>query len=157
MSERKYFSYHMEMGGITVVCEGAVVREVGFGIYNPQGAECCRTELSDRVAKQLGEYFEGARTEFELPLEPEGTAFQKSVWKALETIPYGETRCYSEVAEMIGNPKAARAIGMANHNNPIGICIPCHRVVGKNGKLVGYAAGTDKKKTLLELEQGIHI
>ena len=84
---------------------------------------------------------------------PKGTEFQQKVWKALQEIPYGETRTYGEIAAAIGNPKAARAVGMANNKNPIGIIIPCHRVVGANGKLVGYAGGMEKKEFLLELER----
>ncbi|WP_425516040.1 methylated-DNA--[protein]-cysteine S-methyltransferase [Anaerolentibacter hominis] len=105
------------------------------------------------TVRELLEYFEGNRKEFELPLHPSGTAFQKKVWDALKEIPYGETRSYKEIAQAIGNPKACRAVGMANHNNPIGIVIPCHRVLGANGALTGYAGGLDKKASLLFLEQ----
>ena len=102
--------------------------------------------------KQLLEYFVGKRRVFDLPLSPSGTPFQERVWKALQTIPYGETRCYQQLAGMIGNEKASRAVGMANNRNPILILIPCHRVVGKDGKLVGYAAGIQRKQHLLDLE-----
>lgn len=108
--------------------------------------------LAETAASQIREYLEGKRREFTLPLAPQGTLFQQRVWEALRTIPYGETRCYAEIAEMIGNPKACRAVGMANNRNPIMILIPCHRVVGKNGGLVGYASGLDIKQRLLELE-----
>lgn len=101
---------------------------------------------------QLEEYFAGERRAFDLPLAPKGTAFQQKVWRALTEIPYGETRTYGEIAAAIGNPKAARAVGMANNKNPIGILIPCHRVIGADGKLVGYAGGMEKKAFLLELE-----
>ncbi|MBO5330240.1 MAG: methylated-DNA--[protein]-cysteine S-methyltransferase [Anaerotignum sp.] len=111
------------------------------------------TELILECKKQLEEYFAGKRKTFDLPLVPRGTEFQQKVWKALQEIPYGETRTYGEVAAAIGNPKAARAVGMANNKNPIGIIIPCHRVVGANGKLVGYAGGMEKKEFLLELER----
>lgn len=115
------------------------------------------TEETDEVlitAKiQLDEYFSGERREFDIPLEPEGTQFQKKVWDALIGIPYGVTRSYSEIADGVGSPKAARAVGMANHVNPIPIIIPCHRVVGKSGRLVGYAGGLDMKTALLELEK----
>jgi O-6-methylguanine DNA methyltransferase len=94
--------------------------------------------ILEQTRLELSEYFEGTRQKFTIPLLPHGTAFQKLAWKALEKIPYGETRNYLEEATMIGNPKAVRAIGGANHNNPIVIIIPCHRVIGKNGKLVGY-------------------
>ena len=109
------------------------------------------TVLSD-ASKQLKEYFEGSRKEFDLPLAPEGTEFMQRVWKALLTIPYGETRSYKQIAELAGNVKACRAVGMANNRNPISILIPCHRVVGADGSLVGYGGGLDKKVRLLELE-----
>lgn len=102
--------------------------------------------------KQLIEYFAGQRTQFNLPLEFQGTAFQKSVWSALLKIPFGETRTYKEIAESIGNVKAVRAVGAANGKNPISIIAPCHRVIGANGKLVGFAGGLDNKQILLKLE-----
>lgn len=114
------------------------------------------TPLIRKAAKQLNEYLAGKRKAFDLPLEPEGTPFQKAVWKALTGIPYGSTRTYKDIAESIGNPKACRAVGMANNKNPIAILIPCHRVIGTDGKLVGYAGGLDIKKKLLELEKQTH-
>ncbi len=101
---------------------------------------------------QLGEYFRRARTRFELPLAPEGTPFQESVWRALTEIPFGSTLTYGELAERVGRAGAARAVGRANGDNPIGVVIPCHRVIGKDGSLTGYAGGTDRKRYLLELE-----
>lgn len=101
---------------------------------------------------QLEEYFSGSRTAFDLPLQPQGTEFQRTVWQALCEIPYGETATYGEIAAKISNPKACRAVGMANNRNPIAIIIPCHRVVGANGTLTGYAGGLDKKEFLLKLE-----
>ena len=106
---------------------------------------------------QLEEYFAGTRREFSVPLDMEGTDFQKKVWRALMDIPYGEVRSYSDIAEKVGSPKAARAVGMANHVNPIPIIVPCHRVIGKNGKHVGYAGGLDMKAWLLEMETGRKI
>ena len=103
--------------------------------------------------RQLEEYFAGTRREFDVPLGMEGTEFQKKVWRALTEIPYGETRSYSEIAQQVGSPKAARAVGMANHVNPIPVIVPCHRVVGKGGSLVGYAGGINMKTALLELER----
>lgn len=111
------------------------------------------TELLLEAKKELEEYFEGKRKEFDLPLEQEGTEFQKRVWNALKKIPYGETRTYKEVAKIVGNEKASRAVGMANNKNNIPIIVPCHRVIGSNGKLVGYALGLDMKKYLLDLEK----
>lgn len=110
------------------------------------------TELSDRAYEQLMEYFEGKRRIFELPLKLQGTEFQIAVWRELLKIPYGETRSYKDIAEAVGRPKAYRAVGMANHNNPIGIVVPCHRVVGADGRLVGYAGGVSIKRALLRLE-----
>lgn len=101
---------------------------------------------------QLEEYFAGKRRSFDLKLQPEGTPFQRLVWQALETIPYGECRSYGEIAALIGRPGAARAVGMANHHNPIAIVIPCHRVIGANGKLTGYGGGLPLKQRLLALE-----
>jgi methylated-DNA-[protein]-cysteine S-methyltransferase len=104
--------------------------------------------------RQLGEYFAGARTTFELPLAPDGTPFQRRVWDALREIPHGETVSYGELARRIGQPTASRAVGLANGKNPISIVVPCHRVIGASGKLVGYGGGLERKHTLLELEQG---
>ena len=110
------------------------------------------TPLIKCAAKQLEEYFSKKRKKFDLPLNPEGTEFQLKAWEALQCIPYGETRTYGEIAAAIGNPKASRAVGMANNKNPIHIIIPCHRVIGANGSLVGYASGLEIKQMLLELE-----
>lgn len=103
--------------------------------------------------KQLSEYFAGTRQRFDLPLDFEGTEFQKRVWQALLDIPFGETRSYRDIAEQVGNIKAVRAVGAANGKNPISIIAPCHRVVGMNGKLVGFAGGLNNKKILLGLEK----
>lgn len=105
------------------------------------------------VCEQLQAYFEGKRTTFDVPLALKGTPFQVKVWNALQTIPYGETRTYKEVAEQIGNPKAVRAVGGANNQNPVPVIVPCHRVIGSNGALVGYGGGLDIKVNLLELEK----
>lgn len=113
------------------------------------------TKLLLEVEKQLQEYFEGKRTKFEIPLNPKGTEFMKKVWKELLKIPYGEVRTYKEIAEKIGNSKASRAVGMANNKNQIPIIIPCHRVIGSNNKLIGYALGLDMKKYLLDLERKV--
>ena len=105
-----------------------------------------------QAKSQLLEYFAGTRREFDLPLSVHGSAFQERVWNALQSIPYGETRSYQQVSQLIGSGKAARAVGMANNRNPLPILIPCHRVVGKDGKLVGYAGGLERKRYLLDLE-----
>lgn len=111
------------------------------------------TELEKKAVKELKEYFAGKRKKFDLPLSYQGTDFQMKCWKALQEIPYGETRSYKEEAEMTGNVKAVRAVGGANHNNRICIIIPCHRVINADGKLGGYGGGVERKKQLLELEQ----
>ena len=115
------------------------------------------THLLQETRKQLQEYFDGHRKHFDLPLQPDGTAFQQKVWQALRQIPYGETRSYKELADMIGNSKACRAVGGANNKNPILILTPCHRVIGTDGSLTGFAAGLPAKKYLLELEQRIFV
>jgi methylated-DNA-[protein]-cysteine S-methyltransferase len=103
---------------------------------------------------QLGEYFDGRRTSFDLPLLMHGTAFERSVWSALREIPYGETTSYGEIARRLGQPSAARAVGLANGRNPISVIVPCHRVIGADGSLTGYGGGLERKRALLELEQG---
>lgn len=125
------------------------------GLYFEEDAACQsdESEILDRAQRQLGEYFAGKRREFDLPLRPKGTPFQLADWKALERIPYGETVSYGDIARAIGKPKACRAVGMANHANPISIIVPCHRVVGSNGKLTGYGGGLAVKQWLLEHEQ----
>lgn len=111
------------------------------------------TPLLQRAAQQLTEYFAARRRTFDLPLRPQGTAFQQAAWSALCDIPYGQTRTYAQQAAAIGRPKACRAVGMANHCNPLPLFIPCHRVIGAGGKLTGYAGGLAIKRFLLELEQ----
>lgn len=109
--------------------------------------------ILEETKKQLSEYFKGQRQTFDLPLEWRGTEFQNAVWKALTKIKYGNTQSYSELAEKVGSPKAVRAVGMTNGRNPIPIVVPCHRVIGKNGKLTGFAGGLEVKDFLLRLEQ----
>jgi len=110
------------------------------------------TPLTLQAAEELEEYFTGKREAFTVPLSPHGTQFQLAVWEALRAIPYGQTRSYGEIAAAVGRPKAVRAVGMANHDNPLLIFTPCHRVVGKNGSLTGFACGLEAKRRLLELE-----
>ncbi len=111
-----------------------------------------KTPLTEAVFVELNEYFAGKRKTFTFKYTLQGTEFQKKVWAALCDIPYGETRSYKELAIAVGNPKACRAVGMANNKNPISIAVPCHRVIGSDGKLVGYASGLDMKIYLLKLE-----
>lgn len=119
----------------------------------PEDMQICETALLTEAFRQLESYFAGALQEFSLPLEPNGTDFMKQVWSALCEIPYGKTATYGEIAKTVGKPKAARAVGLANNRNPIPIIIPCHRVIGADGSLTGYAGGLDMKKKLLDLEK----
>ncbi len=140
------------IGPLTLQADESAVSAMRFGAGGAQDA----SPLLDAAEAQLREYFAGARRTFDLPLAPHGTAFQQRVWTALRAIPYGETRTYGELAAAIGSPNASRAVGMANHRNPIPIIIPCHRVIGANGTLTGYAGGLEIKRKLLALE-GINI
>lgn len=140
------------IGPLTLQADEAAVTAIRFGADGARDA----SPLLDAAEAQLREYFAGARRTFDLPLAPHGTAFQQRVWTALRAIPYGETRTYGELAAAIDSPNASRAVGMANHRNPIPIVIPCHRVIGANGTLTGYAGGLEIKRRLLALE-GINI
>lgn len=124
----------------------------GSGEPSPTGT-VAPTPVLARAAVQLAEYFAGTRTAFDLPLAPEGTDFQRGVWRALCEVPYGETCSYAAIARAIGKPAATRAVGMANNRNPLAIIVPCHRVVGANGALVGFGGGLPAKRFLLGLEQ----
>jgi methylated-DNA-[protein]-cysteine S-methyltransferase len=126
----------------------------GDGTFDDRKLELTQDQeaFADTI-KQLEQYFAGDRDTFELPLEPSGTEFQRAVWNALEQIPYGETRSYGEIAAQVGRPKAARAVGMANNRNPIAVIVPCHRVIGSGGALVGYAGGLERKIWLLDHER----
>ena len=125
----------------------------GVPDLEPLPRKVCETPLLQETEEQLNEYFAGARREFDLPLAPKGTAFQKAVWAEMSKIPYGKVRTYGQLAAALGKPTAARAVGGACHCNPIAIIQPCHRVVGANGSLTGYAYGLEVKEYLLELEQ----
>jgi methylated-DNA-[protein]-cysteine S-methyltransferase len=109
------------------------------------------------VERQLSEYFAGKRMSFDLPLEPDGTAFQKKVWQALREIPFGRTKSYLDLAKTVGSPRASRAVGAANGKNPLSIIVPCHRVVGADGALTGFSGGLERKAALLALEAGAII
>ncbi|MCZ4064765.1 methylated-DNA--[protein]-cysteine S-methyltransferase [Oxalobacter aliiformigenes] len=111
------------------------------------------TSLIAEAVSQLSAYFEGRLKTFDLPLDMSGTPFRMKTWEALKTIPYGETRSYGDIARQIGQPKACRAVGMANHNNPVAIVVPCHRVIGSDGSLTGYGGGLPIKRQLLDLEK----
>ncbi len=154
-----YDSYDSPIGLIHVVVDEIGIKkiilfEVDWEKYIQENKDIkLNKEMCKEVIVQLDEYFNKKRKEFQLPLSIEGTEFRKKVWKALKQIPYGEVRNYSQIAEAIGNPKAVRAVGQANRANQLPIIIPCHRVVGKNGSLVGFAGNrTSIKKFLLQLE-----
>ena len=150
--QRAVYDILTPVGTLRLTETDGLLSGVGFA----QGA-CLYTEktpLLQETARMLHAYFAGERREFDLPLAQEqGTAFQNAVWRALRKIPYGETVSYGDIAREIGHPKAFRAVGMACHVNPIAIIVPCHRVIGTNGKLTGYAEGLQVKKALLELER----
>ena len=145
------------IGPLTVTATEKAVTAIRFGTQVPEGSTRCTeaeaTPLLRRAAEEIDDYFAGLRRDFTLPLAPEGTPFQQKVWEALRTIPYGETRTYGQIAAQIGRPTACRAVGMANNRNPIAIVVPCHRVVGSTGALVGYAGGLGVKTHLLNLEK----
>ncbi|MEO8097802.1 MAG: methylated-DNA--[protein]-cysteine S-methyltransferase [Acidobacteriota bacterium] len=145
------------VGPLLIAGDDAAVRRVYFPKNGkphkaePDWTQASRGPIADAAA-QLREYFDGRRTHFDLPLAPVGTPFQRSVWKRLEEIPYGETISYAELARRVGNPKAARAVGSANGKNPLPIVIPCHRVIAADGTLGGFGGGLPTKTTLLSLE-----
>lgn len=143
--------YHAPVGNIRLDWEDGAVTALKRADADALAGE--PNELTERVFRQLDEYFAGTRREFDFPYRLCGTPFQEKVWAALRDIPYGETRSYKDIAEAIGHPKAFRAVGMANHANPIFIAIPCHRVIGANRSLVGYGGGLEMKKALLDLEK----
>jgi methylated-DNA-[protein]-cysteine S-methyltransferase len=151
-----YRTIDSPIGRLTLAGRGSVLTNLRMveQPYQPSRADCTfdLRAFADAV-DQLDEYFAGERTEFDLELDLRGTEFQRRVWNALLTIPYGETRAYGEIAEQIGAPGAARAVGLANGRNPIAIIVPCHRVIGAGGQLTGYGGGLDRKRALLELEK----
>ena len=145
--------YPSPLGILTLTATDIALTGLYFGNRIPPDAAEQHTPILDETVCQLDEYFAGIRQSFDLPLAPCGTAFQRRVWDALCTIPYGETRTYAEIAAQAGSPRACRAVGQANHVNPISIIIPCHRVVRTGGDLGGYGGGLDAKRFLLALER----
>ncbi len=145
------------IGPLTITATKKAVTAIRFGTQVPEGSTPCTgaeaTPLLRKATEEIGDYFAGSRRKFTLPLAPEGTPFQQKVWEALRTIPYGETRTYKQIAIQIGHNQSFRAVGMASNRNPIAIVVPCHRVIGYDGKLTGYAGGLDIKGRLLELEK----
>ena len=140
------------LGGMELVSDGTALVRACFVEQTDTGTSET-DEIEQLAAQQLREYFDGQRTGFTVPLKPSGTPFQRMVWEQLEHIPYGQTISYGEVAAAIGKPQAARAVGMACGRNPIWIFLPCHRVVGRNGELTGYAGGLMRKRWLLDWER----
>jgi len=160
-------SARFAIGEIGVACSEKGLREVSIrrsrssatGHAQPPSSRASsardpKATLARRALAEIGEFLEGRRREFSVPLDLQGTPFQLEVWNALRQIPYGETRSYADIARSVGRPKAARAVGMANHWNPVAIVVPCHRVVASDGSLGGYAGGLDLKTRLLRLESG---
>ena len=144
------------LGGLIAVFADDGLRRLDFAdraeAQNPLPRE--ENGISRALRDELNRYFEGVAVDFRTPLAPIGTPFQQAVWRALRAIPHGETRCYAQVAAAIGRPTAVRAVAQANARNPISILVPCHRVIGADGSLTGYASGVEKKRFLLDLERG---
>ena len=153
-----YAELNSPLGKLTLESDGKALTRIRLPEEeweaDPQINRVRKPDLFKDAAAQLGSYFRGEGKDFDLPLNPPGTPFQKKVWDLLREIPSGTTITYGELAVRSGNPKASRAVGAANGKNPIPIIIPCHRVIGSNGKLTGYAGGLEAKKKLLEIEQG---
>lgn len=148
---KTFYDYDTPVGKLYIEAEDDYLTRISFFELFGKRLE---TPVIKETYKQLSEYFAKKRKTFDIPLKLEGTEFQKAVWHALMKIPYGKTATYLEIAETIGNPKASRAVGMANNKNKIPIVIPCHRVIGSNGSLTGYAGGLEIKKKLLNIEKG---
>ncbi len=138
------------LGPVTVISDGEAICQVSFDQEPAVDTTSCA--VLDRALEQLEAYFQGRLQQFDLPLRPKGTAFQQQVWQQLTAIGFGKLASYGDIARAIHNPKGVRAVGMANSRNPLGIIIPCHRVIGSNGTLTGYAGGLDKKVWLLRHE-----
>ncbi len=157
MSNRSYTQINSPLGPLLLVADEAGLRQIEFvngrGQARPESSWKKDPVPLKETIRQLHAYFTGDLEKFDLPLAPEGTPFQLEVWRRLSDIPYGETISYGELAQRMGNPKACRAVGLANGSNPIPIVIPCHRVIGSNGKLTGYGGGLPIKEKLLALER----
>ena len=138
------------IGLLTLKSDGENITELRFGDHREGFSSC---PVLEQAAEQLEEYFLGRRREFAVPLKAEGTEFQRMVWAALCRLPYGATAAYADIAKAVGREKACRAVGNANNRNPLPIIVPCHRVIGARGTMVGYAGGIDAKQFLLELEK----
>jgi methylated-DNA-[protein]-cysteine S-methyltransferase len=141
------------IGPLKLTCDGAALTAIDFSPFDePDDGRSDDDPVLVEAMRQLDEYFDGVRSEFDVSIEPRGTEFQEEVWSALREIPYGRTATYGEIAEAIGRPSAARAVGAAIGRTPTPILVPCHRVIGADGSLVGYGGGLDRKTTLLGIE-----
>lgn len=148
-----HYTYETVLGSVTFIEEDGAL--LAISLQPSEEGTRQETPLIKKAQQQITEYLKGERKEFDLPLRMKGTDFQIRVWKALLDIPYGETRSYKQIAEAIHNPKGMRAVGMANNRNPLLIVVPCHRVIGANGSLVGYGEGLEMKEFLLRLEKSL--
>lgn len=161
--ELAYKTIQSPVGELKLVASGKGLVAVLWQNDNPNRVRLGELVKQDshplliEAERQLREYFEGKRKSFSLALDLRGTSFQRNVWEALLAIPFGQTRSYRDLAKRLGNPQATRAVGAANGRNPISIIVPCHRVIGSNGKLTGFAGGLEVKARLLELEQGPRV
>jgi methylated-DNA-[protein]-cysteine S-methyltransferase len=153
MDAVKFAFYHSPIGLIRIEAEEEALTGLRFAEIEEKPSSPLPGVLRDAL-RQLEQYFLGRRTKFELALRPAGTPFQKDVWKALQRVPYGRTASYKDIAAAVGRPAAVRAVGAANGDNPISIIIPCHRVIGADGRLTGYGGGIERKEWLLRHEQG---
>lgn len=149
--QETYFIYRTPMGRVSIASDGSALTHFAFGPVPFEGQQHA-TELTNRASSEVLEYLAGKRTAFDVPLNASGSAFQRAVWKEISRIPYGQTRTYAEIAQRLGKPGALQAVGQACGRNPLPLFVPCHRVVGSNGKLGGYAFGPAIKKFLIELE-----
>ncbi len=150
----KLYFHQTGIGRIGIAEENGSITNLYFETDTvPQNVEICETEVIKEAFKQMEAYLAGNLKIFSLPLAPGGTDFMRTVWKILCGVPYGKTASYKEIAIAAGNPKAARAVGLANNKNPVPLFIPCHRIIGADGKLVGYRGGLEVKMKLLELEK----
>jgi methylated-DNA-[protein]-cysteine S-methyltransferase len=164
MKTETYYTYHdSPVGCLLLTSDGTnltrlhMIGQLYQAVPDSNWKKSDELPIFQTTRQQLDSYFRGELQAFELPLKPEGTEFQKRVWSELERIPYGITISYGELASRVGNVNASRAVGLANGKNPIGIIVPCHRVIGASGKLTGYSAGIDRKAKLLNLEAGFGV
>lgn len=147
------YTYALPVGPMTLAEDDGRLTLAHFGALADPAWRMEESPLLRRACDELREYFAGRRREFDLPLAPHGTEFQRMVWEALRAIPYGETRSYGQIAAAVERPRACRAVGLANNRNPLAIVVPCHRVIGADGTLTGYGAGLPVKAALLALEK----